>query len=85
MIRLSELQVKEVIVINSGERLGYIQDLEIEPDRGIIIALIVVDPQNKGSMFKKADELIIYWEQIVTIGKDVILVSGKHKVPQKTN
>ncbi|MGM8211828.1 YlmC/YmxH family sporulation protein [Virgibacillus sp. W0430] len=75
MIKLSQLQLKEIIVVNSGKRLGFIHDLEIDPDRGFIIALIVADRGAKGTMFKKVEERMVYWEQITTIGSDVILVN----------
>lgn len=74
MIKLSDLQVKEVIVINDGRRLGHISDLEIDPDRGRIIALVIYLREKKGGFFGKPEELMIYWEHIVTIGTDVILV-----------
>ncbi|MBC5635882.1 YlmC/YmxH family sporulation protein [Ornithinibacillus sp. BX22] len=74
MITLSDLQAKELIVINDGRRLGHISDLEIDPDRGRIIALVIYIREKKGGFFGKPDELMIYWEQIVTIGSDVILV-----------
>ncbi|TQS75644.1 YlmC/YmxH family sporulation protein [Ornithinibacillus gellani] len=74
MVRLSELQIKEVIVINDGRRLGHIIDLEIDPEQGRILAIILQMREAKGSFFGKAEELLIYWNQIVTIGADVILV-----------
>lgn len=75
MVKLSELQLKEIIVIDDGRRLGHITDLEINGNSGKIIA-IVVDAREKksGGMFAKADELTISWEKIVRIGSDVILV-----------
>lgn len=79
MIKLSELQLKEVIVIDSGQRLGHIYDLEIDPDLGEIKAIILLR-NKKNTFFGKADELMIYWEQIITIGKDVILVQHVHDV-----
>lgn len=77
MIKLSELQLKEVIVIESGKRLGHIYDLEIDPDFGRIIAIILLS-NRKGGIFGKAEEIIIHWDQINTIGKDVILVNHVH-------
>ena len=74
MIKLSELQIKEVIVVDNGKRLGHIYDLEIDPDIGKILAIILVLRDKKNGLFGKPDELIIYWDQIVTIGADVILV-----------
>lgn len=74
MIKLSELQIKEVIIIDSGRRLGHIYDLEIDPEIGKIIAIILISREKRNSLFGKQEEIIIYWEQIVTIGADVILV-----------
>lgn len=78
MIKLSELQLKEIIVIDDGSRLGQISDLEIDGDSGKILAIIVVAKDKKSSMFAKADELIIAWEKIVRIGSDVVLVKEVH-------
>lgn len=74
MIMLSELQLKEVIIIDDGRRLGHISDLEIDPNNGKILAVIILAKEKKGGIFGKMDELIVYWNQIVRIGSDVILV-----------
>ncbi|MFD1849136.1 YlmC/YmxH family sporulation protein [Oceanobacillus bengalensis] len=74
MVTLSELQLKEVILIEDGRRLGNITDLDINPDTGKIEAIIIMVKDKKGSLFSKADELIVGWNQIVRIGSDVILV-----------
>lgn len=78
MILLSELQVKEVIIVNSGRRLGHIYDLEIDPTSGKIIAIILLAKMG-GGLFSKPEEVLIYWEQIVTIGTDVILVTDTYE------
>ena len=87
MIKLSELQIKEVIVIDNGKRLGHIYDLEIDPDLGKIVAIILILRDKKNGLFGRPDELIIYWEQIVTIGADVILVKENKELQfmPKTN
>ncbi|WP_373895944.1 YlmC/YmxH family sporulation protein [Virgibacillus natechei] len=74
MIKLSELQTKEVIVVDDGSRLGHIADLEIDKDRGKILAIVIIMKEKKSGMFGKPDELIIHWDQIVRVGSDVILV-----------
>lgn len=79
MILLSELQIKEVIIVNSGRRLGHIYDLEIDPTTGKIVAIILLAKTNNGGLFSKPEEIIIYWEQIVTIGTDVILVTDTYE------
>ncbi|HLS61248.1 MAG TPA: YlmC/YmxH family sporulation protein [Virgibacillus sp.] len=75
MIKLSDLQIKEVIVVDSGERLGHIHDLQIDPDLGRITAIIIIVRENKQGLFGKPEERIVFWDQIVTIGMDVILVT----------
>ena len=76
VVTLSELQLKDVILMEDGRRLGNISDLEINPDTGKIEAIIVMIRDKKGNFFSKSDEVIIYWSQIVRIGFDVILVRG---------
>ncbi|RYG74089.1 YlmC/YmxH family sporulation protein [Lentibacillus lipolyticus] len=74
MVTLSDLQIKEVIVMNDGKRLGHISDLEIDADNGRITALVIYVKDKKTGLFGKTDELIIPWSHIEVIGTDVILV-----------
>ncbi|MFC4557026.1 YlmC/YmxH family sporulation protein [Virgibacillus kekensis] len=74
MVKLSELQIKEVIVIEDGRRLGHISDLEIDGDNGNITALVIIVKDKKNGLFGKAGEMVIPWHHIETIGSDVILV-----------
>jgi len=75
MITLSELQQKEVVFMSTGEKLGLIDDIEIDEDTGFVTDIIVTGRQMKGSFFQKPEETSIPWEQIVTIGTDIILVN----------
>ncbi|GIP62171.1 hypothetical protein J32TS6_07260 [Virgibacillus pantothenticus] len=79
MVRLSELQVKEVIVMDSGKKLGHIHDLEIDTNLGKIVAIIVIPRDKKNGLFGKAEELVIDWQQIIRIGTDVILIKEAEK------
>ncbi|WP_077330143.1 YlmC/YmxH family sporulation protein [Virgibacillus siamensis] len=75
MIKLSELQIKEVIVISDGSRLGHISDLEIDANTGRVTALIIYMKEKKsGGLFGKPEEMEIPWNKIETIGSDVILI-----------
>lgn len=75
MLTLSELQRKEVVMMHTGEKLGYIDDLEIDEQDGVITSIIVLDRHMKGSFFNKIQEIVIDWDQIVTIGADIILIN----------
>ena len=71
-MRLSELQAKD-IVTTDGKLIGNIIDIEIQD--GKIKNLIVEKSKFLVSMFSTKDEFEIKWEQIKTIGDDVILVT----------
>lgn len=81
MIKLSELQIKEVIVIEDGSRLGHISDLDINDKTGRITALIIMIKEKKAGLFGKPGEIIIPWSHIQTIGSDVVLVKGVETPP----
>ncbi|MCT2538048.1 YlmC/YmxH family sporulation protein [Aquibacillus koreensis] len=74
MITLSDLQIKDIIMIEDGRKLGNITDLEIDVDKGKIIYLIIGAKGKMMGLFGKEEEITIPWENIVTIGSDVILV-----------
>ena len=65
---------KEVIDYKTAEKLGHITDLEIEEKTGVITSVII--PERKGlfSLFS-AREIKIPWQNIKTVGDDIILVS----------
>lgn len=73
MSRGYELKNKEVININTAEKLGYVSDVEFGESSGSIEALVV--PRRCGLWSRlTGSELIIPWEMIEVVGKDVILV-----------
>lgn len=75
MISTDSLREKEVINIRDGRFIGYIEDIDINLEKGKIEAVII--PQSKGmfSLFSsKEPEKIIKWEHVKTIGDDVVLV-----------
>ncbi|HLS22866.1 MAG TPA: YlmC/YmxH family sporulation protein [Pseudogracilibacillus sp.] len=74
MITLSELQIKEVVILETGRRVGFIQDFEIDEKSGRITAFVVATRQIRGNLFNRISETIVPWEQIVTIGDDFILI-----------
>ena len=80
-MRISELRNKDVINVQDGRRLGYIEDFDLDLERGRIEALRV--PAGSGRMFglfSKGEETVVAWHQIQKIGVDVILID-----PEKTH
>ena len=74
-MRLSEIQIKDVINLNSGMKVGNIIDIKINSETGKIESLIL-EKKKFSSIFNSNDEIEIYWTQINKIGEDVILVES---------
>lgn len=75
MFRATQLRQKEVINISTGMRLGYVSDVEINFDTGKVEAIIVPGPSRFFGLFGHDKEHIIFWESIVKVGDDIILVN----------
>ena len=65
---------KEVVNINNGKRLGFVQDVGANLETGRITSIIVPGGKKLMSMFAKEDDIVIEWEKIKCIGDDIILV-----------
>ena len=74
-MRLSEIQNKDVINLNTGMKIGNIIYIKINSESGKIESLIL-ERKKFSSIFNSNDEIEIYWTQINKIGEDVILVES---------
>jgi YlmC/YmxH family sporulation protein len=68
-----ELKNKEVINLCDGTRLGFVTDVEIDLDNGVVVSILVPGDSRLFS-FGKCDLIRILWCDIERIGDDVILV-----------
>lgn len=73
-MRLSTLQNKNVVNLNDGKNIGNIIDIEINSD-GVSSGIIVEKNKFLISRFTNNGEILVKWNQIAKIGKDVILVN----------
>jgi len=64
---------KEVININDGKRLGFVQDVTADLETGTITSIIVPGNNKLFNVFASND-IVIPWENIKCIGDDIILV-----------
>lgn len=70
-----DFRKKEVININDGKRLGYVQDVCADLETGKITSIIVPGGNNKIlNFFSSENDIIIEWSKIKCIGEDLILV-----------
>ncbi len=75
-MKLKHLKKKSIINVYNGNFLGYIKDVNVSLHSGNIESLIIKLPFfKKFNSSLKYSKTIILWENIVSIGKDVILVN----------
>ena len=65
---------KEVININNGKKLGFVQDVTADLSTGTITSIIVPGNYSFINIFSDNKAITIPWDKIKCIGSDVILV-----------
>ncbi|WP_342509305.1 YlmC/YmxH family sporulation protein [Sporosarcina sp. FSL K6-2383] len=77
-MRFSEIQKKEVIDATKGSFLGFVQDATIDSKNGKVESLHVGGGErNLFFEAKDKDTKKVRLEDIMTIGKDIVLVGKK--------
>lgn len=78
VMRYSELSTKEIVNIDTGEKLGDLQDLDllIDAQSGKILNLIV---PNTHSKTLNRTQGMIPWDRIHRFGQDMVLISSQCK------
>lgn len=72
---IEDIYRKDVINIENGSCIGYINDVEVDTCTGQILRLFVAD-YDKLIRIKKQEYTVICWENIAVIGDDSILVKN---------
>lgn len=77
-MRFSDLQKKEVIEVKKGSFLGFVQDATIDMKNGKLDLLQVGGAERSLFLEPKVKDLKqIKYSDVVTIGKDIVLVGKK--------
>ena len=76
-MKLAHLKKRRVINVYNGNFIGYISDAVIAFPQGTIESLIVKAPFGKriANFVFYSNKTYVQWQNIVSIGKDVILVN----------
>lgn len=73
-MNLSDMQLKEIIDVSSGKRLGSIVDVIVD-SKGSIIKMLLDNKKNRTKIFStNKEDVYIEWKNIVKLGDDIILV-----------
>lgn len=78
-MRIYELRQKEVINVKNCQKIGFVCDINFNPQDGCIEALIVPGPCKIWGILGRDQEFIIPFCQVKHIGPDVILVEIDEK------
>ena len=83
--RITDLSYKEVYDMDSGRRLGYVRDAEIDPETGRVTALIIPGKLRWLGLLGREKEVVIPWERVYRIGEDILFVNKRSKLdtPEK--
>ncbi len=71
---IDEMRNKEVVDINTGERLGYIDDAVIDVSAGTAEKLLIYGGSRFFGLFGRDDDVVIKCSEVKVIGSDIILV-----------
>lgn len=83
MVKISEFQIKDVVNVADGRKLGNIGDIDININTGKIEAVIIGGAGKVLGFFGKDEDIVIPWKNILKIGEDVILVRYKDTTEMK--
>jgi YlmC/YmxH family sporulation protein len=81
-MKLSSLTSKDVINDADGNKLGKIQDAEIDPLTGRITSVKINNGFKFTSFLNNKSALNVPWNRIIKIGGDVIIVDIDENVPK---
>lgn len=76
--RASNFRHKEVIDIYTGNRLGFLTDVDIDLESGRVNSIIIPGKRRFFGFLPPEEDIIIPWSKIQKIGDDIILVTTEH-------
>lgn len=74
---LESIKAKEVIDIKTGERLGYVDDVEFDLETSEVFAFKIYGRQRFFGLLGREEDVVIPCENIEVVGNDVMLI--KHE------
>ena len=75
LCRIDELRNKQVVCVNDGCVLGFINDIELDTDNGSLTAIIILGRLRFFGLLGREEDIIIPWRDIAVIGGETVLVN----------
>ncbi|MBR4554051.1 MAG: YlmC/YmxH family sporulation protein [Ruminococcus sp.] len=70
----SDLRNKEVVNVRTGEKIGYIDDLELDSSGGRVVSLIIYGRSRAFGLMGRDEDITVRCSDIELIGQDTVLV-----------
>lgn len=81
---LEELRAKEVIDIQTGEKLGYIDDIRMDISSSEVLSLVIYGGYRFFGLFGKENDTEIPCDSVKVIGSEIILVEASSLIYTKS-
>lgn len=75
--RITDMHNKEVINICDGNRIGFVDDVEVDTVTAEVVAIVINGRPKCLGLFGREEDFIILWKDIEVIGEETILVNCK--------
>lgn len=73
---IQELRNKQIVSVETGSVIGFLNDIQIDTLSGKISNLIVFGKPKLFGFLGRENDLLVPWEHIEVIGEETILVKG---------
>ena len=84
LCNFTDMKKREVVNINTGAKYGTVSDFIIDTKTAQILSLSVSGKLKLFGLFGKEDDYLLNWDDIATIGADVILVKSEPVTKKNT-
>ena len=72
--KISDLRYKEVVSLTDGTRYGYVEDIEVDLDSGLVQNLVIPGKRRFFGLFGREEDTRIPWSSVRRFGEDIILI-----------
>ena len=73
--RITDMHNKEVINVCDGQRLGCVDDVEVDTCTAELVAIVVHGRGKLFGLLGRCDDIVIGWREIEVIGEETVLVN----------
>ncbi len=73
--RIDEMKDKQVVCVNDGCVLGYVSDIELDTEKGVLTSVVIYGRLRFFGLLGRDEDIVIPFEDIKVIGEETVLVS----------